>query len=95
MVMPATLTVSRCGAKARCATGLSGVNEAMTLGRPGSTVLKFNFGAERAEKIGDVFAHGLLAGLVGAGIALRIHARNRHQVLEEFDDVLRRGHVPF
>ncbi len=36
-VMPATLTVSRCGAKARCAAGRSGAKVAMRLGRPIST----------------------------------------------------------
>ncbi len=38
IVMPATLTVSRCGAKARWAQGeFFGANVATTLGRPGST----------------------------------------------------------
>ncbi len=45
-----------------------------------------------AKKISDVFAHRLLAHAVRAGIAVGIHTRNRHHVLEEFDDIGRLCH---
>ncbi len=44
-------------------------------------LIEADFSAESPQKIGDVLAHGLLAGLFGAGISLWIHARNCHEVL--------------
>lgn len=59
----------------------------MTLGPARFDGGELHLRAQAAQEIGHVFAHGLLADLLRARIALRIDAGNRHQVLEQFDNV--------
>ena len=61
MVIPATLTVSRCGANAKCAVGLSGRERSDDIRAADFDVLQGHLRPEDAKKIGDVFAHGLFA----------------------------------
>ena len=94
MVMPATLTVSRCGAKARRARAVlfSGTKLGHDVGPARIDLVQPHLGAELAQELGDVIRHGLLARPVGAGIALRIDAGNGDKIAQQVDDVARRRH---
>ncbi len=82
IVMPATLTVSVCGAKRR--RGLPGRSlgkRATTFGRPGQHFAQLRLGAEPAQMREEILRAALLADLRRPRRAGRIHARDAHQLL--------------
>ena len=88
--MPATLTVSVCGAKATDWRAPREENLPTTFGRPGSTLWSLHVERQLAKKIGDVLGDPRLPRVLGVrtGIANGTDARYPHEVLQQLRDLL-------
>ena len=84
IVIPATLTVSVCGASSK--RGFDFPSEGKrprTFGRPGGTSSTLASALAGPEKFGDEICTILFTGAGGAGVAIGIDARNTDQLAEE------------